>query len=59
MRVFELLGSEDKRYEVFNYQRHGILLGEGSHRVHRVIGNFIEQLALEPSIRSETAAEKN
>jgi esterase/lipase len=59
MRVFELLGSEDKRYEVFNYQRHGILLGEGSHRVHRVIGNFIEQLALEPPIRSETAAEKN
>jgi esterase/lipase/1-acyl-sn-glycerol-3-phosphate acyltransferase len=45
VRVFELLGSEDKRYEVFNFQRHGILLGEGSHRVHRVIGDFIDQVA--------------
>jgi esterase/lipase len=59
MRVFELLGSADKRYEVFNFQRHGILLGEGSQRVHRVIGDFIEQLALEPPIPTETAAEKN
>ena len=59
MRVFELLGSEDKRYEVFNYPRHGILLGEGSHQVHRVIGSFIEQLALEPAMPVETATEKN
>jgi esterase/lipase/1-acyl-sn-glycerol-3-phosphate acyltransferase len=58
-RLFELLGSEDKRYEVFNYPRHGILLGEGSHRVHRVIGEFIEQLASEPAARPEKTAEKN
>ena len=48
MRVFDLLGSEEKRYEEFNFQRHGILLGEGSHRVHRVIGDFIDQLAAAP-----------
>ena len=59
MRVFELLGSENKRYEVFNHRRHGILLGEGSPRVHRAIGDFIEQLALEPTIRSVTMTEKN
>jgi esterase/lipase/1-acyl-sn-glycerol-3-phosphate acyltransferase len=58
-RVFELLGSEDKRYEVFNFQRHGILLGEGSERVHRIIGDFIGQLALDPPVRSDAAAEKN
>ncbi len=45
MRVFELLGSEDKRYVAFNFMRHGILLGEGSQHVHRTIGDFIRCLA--------------
>jgi len=43
-RLFELLGSEDKEYILFNFDRHGILLGDGAHRVHRAIGNFIEHL---------------
>jgi hypothetical protein len=59
MRIFELLGSEDKRYEVFNFQRHGILLGEGSHHVHRVIGEFIDRLVAAPPIRSAPATENN
>ena len=44
-RVFELLGSKDKEYLLFDFDRHGILLGEGAHRVHRAIGNFIRRLS--------------
>ena len=40
-RLFHLLGSEDKQYVVFNFKRHGILLGEGSERVHQVVVDFI------------------
>lgn len=43
-RIFELLGSQDKQYVLFNFERHGILLGEGSHRVHETIWNFIKYL---------------
>jgi esterase/lipase/1-acyl-sn-glycerol-3-phosphate acyltransferase len=59
MRVFELLGSVDKRYEVFSFQRHGILLGEGSHQVHRVIGDFIDRLATTSPVRTSAAPESN
>jgi esterase/lipase/1-acyl-sn-glycerol-3-phosphate acyltransferase len=48
-RIFNLLGSADKQYTVFNFNRHGILLGEGAHRVHRAIGNFIDHLDLPPT----------
>ena len=44
-RVFELLGSQDKQYLLFDIDRHGILLGDGAHRVHRAIGNFIKRLS--------------
>jgi len=43
-RVFEMLGSEDKQHVLFNFERHGILLGAGAHRVHRVIAEFIKNL---------------
>ncbi len=43
-RLYNLLGSEEKRYLVFNFNRHGILLGEGSERVHQAVGQFIDQL---------------
>ncbi len=46
-RIFDLLGSSDKEYRVFNFQRHGILLGEGSPKVHRAIGEFVRQLTVE------------
>lgn len=41
-RVFDLLGSKDKAYTLLNFDRHGILLGDGACRVHDVIGDFIE-----------------
>lgn len=44
-RIFEKLGSTEKQYLVFNYPRHGILLGPGSQRVHRAIGDFVDQLS--------------
>ncbi len=44
-RVFELLGSQDKQYLLFDIDRHGILLGDRAHRVHRAIGNFIRRLS--------------
>jgi esterase/lipase/1-acyl-sn-glycerol-3-phosphate acyltransferase len=44
VRVFDLLGSKDKEYVVFNFKRHGILLGEGAQRVYQTIGDFIDQL---------------
>ena len=39
--IFELIGSADKEYLLFNFDRHGILLGEGAQKVHRSIGEFI------------------
>ncbi len=43
-RVFDLIGSEDKKYMLFNFDRHGFLLGDGAANVHRVIGNFLDDL---------------
>ena len=43
-RIFEALGSDDKEFVLFNFDRHGILLGHDAHRVHRAIGNFILHL---------------
>ncbi len=42
-KIFELLGTDDKEYRLFNFDRHGILLGDGSQRVHKAIGEFINQ----------------
>jgi esterase/lipase len=43
-RVFELLGSRDKEFILFNMDRHGILIGEGAQRVRKVIADFIEHV---------------
>lgn len=43
-RAFDLMGSEDKTYILYNYDRHGILLGKDANRVHKAIGDFIEKL---------------
>jgi esterase/lipase/1-acyl-sn-glycerol-3-phosphate acyltransferase len=43
-RAFNRIGSEDKSYILFNFDRHGILLGKGSRRVYKAIWNFIEEL---------------
>lgn len=42
-KIFDLLGTEDKEYHLFNFDRHGILLGEGARRVHRAIGTFVSR----------------
>lgn len=41
-RVFDRLGSQEKKYILFNIARHGILLGRGCEQVYRVIGNFLD-----------------
>ena len=42
--IFKLLGSPDKQMVLFNFQRHGILLGEGAERVYRAIGDFCKHI---------------
>jgi esterase/lipase len=43
-KVFDMLGSERKKYVLFDFDCHGILVCEGSERVHRTIGSFIKHL---------------
>jgi esterase/lipase len=43
-RIFEQLGSENKRYLLVNFDRHGILLGPGAEIVHQAIYDFIRRL---------------
>jgi esterase/lipase/1-acyl-sn-glycerol-3-phosphate acyltransferase len=42
-KIFELLGTRQKEYLLVNLDRHGILLGEGSQRVHKTIGEFVKR----------------
>jgi esterase/lipase/1-acyl-sn-glycerol-3-phosphate acyltransferase len=44
-RVFERLGSTVKEYLPFDFDRHGILSGEGSGEVHAAIAAFIKRCA--------------
>ena len=43
-QIFQALGSEDKSYQVYNLDRHGIVRGPGSDKVHQAVRNFIERL---------------
>jgi esterase/lipase/1-acyl-sn-glycerol-3-phosphate acyltransferase len=43
LKLFEQLGSSFKEYYLFDYQRHGILLGDGVVRIYQAIENFIRQ----------------
>jgi esterase/lipase/1-acyl-sn-glycerol-3-phosphate acyltransferase len=43
-KIFKLLGSTDKQLVMFNFKRHGILLGDGAERVYRSIGNFMDHI---------------
>ncbi len=43
-KVFDLLGAMDKQYILVNFNRHGILMGNGAEKVHRHIYQFIETL---------------
>jgi esterase/lipase len=42
-KIFERIGSQDKKYILFNFKRHGILLGDGAEKVYQVIGDFVKQ----------------
>ncbi len=42
--IFKQLGSKDKKYTLFNFERHGILLGDGAERVYQTIAEFIQHL---------------
>ncbi len=43
LKLFNQLGSDCKEYYIFDYDRHGILTGEGVRRVYKAIKNFIKQ----------------
>ena len=45
--LFNRLGSRQKRYMNVDFNRHGILAGEGSENVHALIGDFIDNLPVE------------
>ena len=40
-KLFKKLGSEHKEYFLFDFERHGILLGKGAQRVYTSIENFL------------------
>ncbi len=46
--LFNRLGTKRKKYVPLDFNRHGILAGEGSEKVHAEIGNFVEKLLDEP-----------
>jgi len=43
-KIFERIGSQEKKYILFNFDRHGILLGPGAEKVYQSIGDFVKQL---------------
>ncbi|RLC06586.1 MAG: EstA protein [Deltaproteobacteria bacterium] len=43
LKLFNRLGSDTKEYYIFDYDRHGILIGEGVKRVYKAIENFVRQ----------------
>jgi esterase/lipase/1-acyl-sn-glycerol-3-phosphate acyltransferase len=42
-KIFELIGTSEKEYILFNFDRHGILLGDGAVKVFKAIGEFVKQ----------------
>lgn len=42
-KIFELIGTSEKEYILFNFDRHGILLGDGAVKVYKSIGEFVKQ----------------
>ncbi len=42
--IFNELGSTDKQMVMFSFNRHGILRGDGSERVYRAVGDFLDHL---------------
>jgi esterase/lipase len=66
VRLFQRLGSRDKAYVLFSLERHGIVNGEGSERVFRVVWDFVERVSkrpgesqIRPAVQADAGAEKN
>jgi esterase/lipase len=45
MKIFKLLGSKDKELLMVNSNRHCIINGEGSERIFKAVGEFLEKLS--------------
>jgi esterase/lipase/1-acyl-sn-glycerol-3-phosphate acyltransferase len=43
LKLFNKIGSKQKEYFLFDYERHGILLGKGADRIYKNIESFISQ----------------
>ncbi len=43
-KIFERIRAPEKRLVLFDFNRHCIILGDGSERVHRTVAGFIEEL---------------
>jgi len=43
-KIFELLESKEKKYKIFKQNRHCIISGEGSQKLHQTVADFVEQL---------------
>ena len=43
-KIFDMLGSVDKQFILFNFNRHGILVGDDNARVYRTISDFLARL---------------
>jgi esterase/lipase len=43
-KIFDMLGSVDKQFILFNFNRHGILVGDDTARVYRTISDFLARL---------------
>jgi esterase/lipase/1-acyl-sn-glycerol-3-phosphate acyltransferase len=57
-RIFQLLGSRDKQYLAFNFNRHGIVRGQGSERVHEAVAQFIRHALTEAPVPPPSEPEK-
>lgn len=50
--LFQKIGASEKEYRLFDFNRHGILLGEGAGDVHSTVGDFCKQ-AVQSSVTAQ------
>ncbi|MEA2059985.1 MAG: alpha/beta hydrolase [Thermodesulfobacteriota bacterium] len=51
-KLFESIGSDCREYFLFDFDRHGILLGNGAMRVYRAIADFIDAVEKKKPVSS-------
>ncbi|MBU1194696.1 MAG: alpha/beta fold hydrolase [Proteobacteria bacterium] len=57
-KLFENIGSEFKEYYMFDYDRHGILLGDDVQRVYQAIENFIRRWVSQSLLKKQPLTQK-